>query len=129
MLLKRGDVEFAVAQSFSKNFGLYGERVGALHLVTLSGQAKTKVVGQLERLQRSEITTAPSYGARIVSIVLQDEAIGRQWQQDLLHMSGRMQAMRERLYELLTELKTPGSWEHLVSEVCIFRSCIFYEQY
>lgn len=129
MLLNRGDVEFAVAQSFSKNFGLYGERVGTFHLVTLSSQAKTKVVGQLARLQRSEITSAPSYGARIVSIVLGNEDICQRWQQDLLRISGRMQAMRERLFELLAELKTPGSWEHLVSEVCIFLSCIFYTQY
>ncbi|EYE95222.1 PLP-dependent transferase [Aspergillus ruber CBS 135680] len=85
-------------------------------LIDLAYQAKAKVATQLERLQRSEITTTPSYGARTVSIILGYENIRRQWQQDLLHMSDRMQVMRKRLYELLTALRKPGSWDHLVSE-------------
>lgn len=76
-----------MAQSFSKNFGLYGERVGVLHVVTLSSQAKAKVAVQLERLQRSEIMSAPSYGARIVATILENDSLCQQWQQDLLKMS------------------------------------------
>lgn len=52
----RGSLELAVAQSFSKNMGLYGERVGALHLLTTSPGAAGKVKGNLLRLQRGQIS-------------------------------------------------------------------------
>ncbi|PQE18767.1 aspartate aminotransferase protein [Rutstroemia sp. NJR-2017a WRK4] len=110
-------LEFVVAQSFSKNFGLYGERVGALHVVTRSKEASSKVLGHVLRLQRAEITTPPSYGAKIVAIILSDKELFRQWEDDLQHMSNRMKSMRQRLYEELKWGQTLGEWEHIVSEV------------
>ncbi|PQE03238.1 aspartate aminotransferase protein [Rutstroemia sp. NJR-2017a BBW] len=110
-------LEFVVAQSFSKNFGLYGERVGALHVVTRSEEASSKVLAHVLRLQRAEITTPPSYGAKIVAIILSDKELFRQWEDDLQHMSNRMKSMRQRLYEELKQRQTPGEWEHIISEV------------
>jgi aspartate aminotransferase len=56
-----------VFQSFAKNAGLYGERVGALHVVSPTKETSTKVKSQLSVLQRSEISNPPTHGARIVS--------------------------------------------------------------
>ena len=53
-------------QSFAKNAGLYGERVGALHLIAPNTETADRVRSQLSVLQRSEISNPPSYGARIV---------------------------------------------------------------
>lgn len=53
-------------QSFAKNAGLYGERVGALHVVGATSDAGARVKSQLSVLQRSEISNPPTYGARIV---------------------------------------------------------------
>ncbi|KAK0609271.1 Aspartate aminotransferase [Lasiodiplodia hormozganensis] len=113
----RPALEFCVAQSFSKNFGLYSERVGALHVVTRSAEIAARVSGKLKRLQRAEITTPPAFGARVVAKVLGDAALYKQWEEDLLRMSGRMKRMRERLYEELQARETPGEWEHVLSEV------------
>lgn len=115
--LSRPFLEFCVAQSFSKNFGLYSERVGALHVVTHSAAIAARVAGKLQRLQRAEITTAPAFGARVVARVLGDAALYQQWEEDLLRMSGRMRRMRERLVEELRARGTPGEWGHVLSEV------------
>ena len=56
-------------QSFAKNAGLYGERVGALHLVSPTKEAGERVRSQMSVLQRSEISSPPSYGARVVSVI------------------------------------------------------------
>lgn len=61
-------VPMLVCQSFAKNAGLYGERVGALHLISPTKEAKERVASQMSVLQRSEISNPPSYGARVVSV-------------------------------------------------------------
>lgn len=61
-----GDETDAVMQSFAKNAGLYGERVGALHVVSADKEIADRVRSQLSVLQRSEISNPPSHGARLV---------------------------------------------------------------
>lgn len=116
----RKNLEFVVAQSFSKNFGLYGERIGALHVVSRAPEISSRISGKLVRLQRAQITSPPAFGARIVAKILGDQALYRQWQDDLHRMSGRMKQMRQRLYEELMKRNTPGSWEHILSEVLLW---------
>lgn len=111
------DLEMGVAQSFSKNFGLYAERVGALHLKTTSAKTAHNVVNLLEQLTRSELTSPPAYGARIVAVVLNDEGLFAKWELDLKTMSSRIAQMREALYNELIRLNTPGKWEHILTQV------------
>ena len=111
------DLELCIAQSFSKNFGLYSERVGALHVKTQSGETSARVQSMLEQLVRSEMTTPPAYGARIVSKVLNDEIIYAQWVKDLQSMSSRMQHMRQALHSALLKYGAPGDWDHILRQV------------
>ena len=71
--------ELVIAQSFAKNFGLYGERAGCFHAVTApasdASQTITRIASQLAILQRSEISNPPIYGARIASTVLNDDKL------------------------------------------------------
>jgi aspartate aminotransferase len=67
MFVEEG-VAMLVCQSFAKNAGLYGERVGALHVVLRDEEGAKRVKSQLSVLQRSEISNPPSNGARIVSV-------------------------------------------------------------
>ncbi|OAA66679.1 aspartate aminotransferase [Niveomyces insectorum RCEF 264] len=115
----RGTIEFAVAQSFSKNFGLYGERVGALHIVSRDSDAAVRVEGALQTVYRAEITASPGFGAKIVSTIFQTPDLKRQWQQDLKTMSGRLKYMRRRLYDELSKRSTPGNWDHLLTDGCL----------
>lgn len=116
--------ELCVAQSFAKNFGLYGERTGAFHFVSAPGpdaaKANANVASQLAILQRSEISNPPAYGARIASKVLNDPTLFRQWEEDLRTMSGRIQEMRAGLRERLEKKGTPGSWDHITSQIGMF---------
>ncbi|KAM0418882.1 hypothetical protein ACHAPT_012147 [Fusarium lateritium] len=113
-----------IAQSFAKNFGLYGQRAGAVHVVTAPGptaQDMTKrIASQLSIISRSEMSSPPIYGAKLVSIVLNDTQLFREWQENLLTMSGRIIDMRVNLKQDLDRLQTPGNWDHITSQVGMF---------
>ncbi|KAJ5890081.1 hypothetical protein N7504_010891 [Penicillium tannophilum] len=116
--------ELCVAQSFAKNFGLYGERTGAFHFVSAPGAdastANAHVASQLAILQRSEISNPPAYGARIASRILNDPVLFKEWEADLRTMSGRILEMRAGLKERLEKKGTPGNWDHITSQIGMF---------
>lgn len=124
----RPQLEFCVAQSFSKNFGLYGQRTGALHVVTSSspGKVPQAVQANLSYLVRSEYGMAPRGGSDIVKTVLGSPELREKWHGDLKHMSGRIIAMRQALYDELVRLGTPGTWDHILSQVSLLSlsSCL-----
>lgn len=116
--------ELCIAQSFAKNFGLYGERAGCFHFVTSPGSDAQntikRIASQLAILQRSEISNPPAYGARIASTILNDEKLFREWEENLKTMSGRIKEMRTALRSKLEELKTPGTWNHITDQIGMF---------
>lgn len=72
-------LEVMVAQSFAKNFGLYGERCGALHVVGKTRQPTDNVRDQLRSLIRAEFSSSPAYGSRLVTIVLGNQELAKNW--------------------------------------------------
>jgi aspartate aminotransferase len=116
--------EMCIAQSFAKNFGLYGQRTGALHFVNGPGadaeRANANVASQLSILQRSGISNPPAYGARIAGRVLNDPGLFAEWEDDLRTMSGRIAEMRRGLRQRLEAKGTPGSWAHITSQIGMF---------
>jgi aspartate aminotransferase len=116
--------EMVIAQSYAKNFGLYGERAGCFHFVTASSphaqDTVSRVGSQLAILQRSEISNPPAYGARIASLVLNDKKLFAQWEEDLKTMSGRIIEMRKALRSKLEEMGTPGTWHHITDQIGMF---------
>ncbi|KAI0870623.1 aspartate aminotransferase-like protein [Hypoxylon argillaceum] len=115
-----GRTEFAVAQSFSKNFGLYGERVGALHLVVGGRGGADGVEEVLKTIARAEITSPPGFGAKIVATIVKTPDLREQWQRDMKTISGRLRNIRKRLYDELTKRGTPGNWGHFVTDIGMF---------
>ncbi|TDL27377.1 aspartate aminotransferase [Rickenella mellea] len=114
-------VPMLVCQSFAKNAGLYGERVGCLHVVGATKDAADRVKSQLSVLQRSEISNPPSHGARLVSLILTDASLFEEWKRDIQTMAQRIISMRKELHRLLTEeLHTPGNWDHIVNQIGMF---------
>jgi aspartate aminotransferase, cytoplasmic len=116
--------ELFVAQSFAKNFGLYGERAGAFHTVVAAADdasdSAVRIGSQLATLQRSEISNPPLYGARIASTVLNSPELFSEWEENLRTMSGRIIEMRTALRNKLEELGTPGTWNHLTDQIGMF---------
>lgn len=117
--------EMCIAQSFAKNFGLYGERAGAFHFVTSPSpdaqDTVARVASQLAILQRSEISNPPAYGARIASLVLNDPALFKEWEANLRTMAGRIIDMRKELRSKLEQLNgKEGSWKHITDQIGMF---------
>lgn len=71
--------EMLICQSFSKNYALYGERCGALHVVTTSPVAAQNVHDQLRCLIRWEFSSSPAFGSRLVSIIQESDVLRGQW--------------------------------------------------
>ncbi|KAK0552507.1 Aspartate aminotransferase, cytoplasmic [Tilletia horrida] len=117
----RRSIPLLICQSFAKNAGLYGERIGALHIVSATPEQTKAVTSQLSVIQRSEISNPPAFGARIVSMILNDVTLWNQWRVDVKAMAWRIIDMRQRLFEILTnELKTPGNWDHVTKQIGMF---------
>lgn len=93
--------EMFVAYSFSKNFGLYGERLGALIAVCSDSNTAQKVQRQLKSLIRAGYSTAPLHPSRIVTTILQSAALRLQWQEELTQMRNRISLMRHILVDRL----------------------------
>ncbi|GAA6044128.1 hypothetical protein JCM8097_004722 [Rhodosporidiobolus ruineniae] len=122
-------VPLLVCQSYAKNAGLYGERIGALNIVaTHAGDVEggaERVKSQLLILQRQEISNPPTFGARIVSLILNDAQLFSEWRDDIRTMAHRIIAMREKLFDLLeNQLKTPApgpnGWRHVKEQIGMF---------
>ncbi|KAL7752265.1 ribosomal RNA processing protein [Sorochytrium milnesiophthora] len=114
------NLELFVAQSFAKNFGLYGERCGCLTVVAPTA-AQAKAAGsQIAKLVRAMYSNPPAYGARIVSLVLNDPSLYAEWLENLQTMSSRIKLMRQMLFDALQALGTPGSWNHILDQIGMF---------
>ncbi|PWY76018.1 aspartate transaminase [Aspergillus sclerotioniger CBS 115572] len=109
-----------VAQSFSKNFGLYGERVGALHLVVPRYLSAEGARSELIALARTEYSNPPRFGASIVEMVWGDEGLRSQWERDLETMSVRIKMMRRELRRRLDDSGVSGDWSHIESQIGMF---------
>jgi len=104
-LFTQSGMSFFIASSFSKSFSLYGERVGALTVVTQSKEETSKVVSQIKRVIRTNYSNPPTHGATIVATVLNDATLRNMWEQELMEMRDRIKAMRELLVK---ELQAAG---------------------
>ncbi len=93
--------ELIVCTSFSKNFGLYNERVGALTLVAESADTAQVVLSQMKACIRSNYSNPPAHGASIVTSVLNDVALKKRWEEEVGGMRDRIHSMRGLFVETL----------------------------
>ncbi|MDR6231305.1 aromatic-amino-acid transaminase [Pseudomonas sp. SORGH_AS199] len=90
---------FLVSSSFSKSFSLYGERVGALTLVSESREESARVLSQVKRVIRTNYSNPPTHGATIVASVLSNPELRALWEAELGEMRQRIRTMRNALVE------------------------------
>ena len=93
-LLEASGAEFIVCQSFAKNMGLYGERVGMVHFVCASVEAAKCVLSQLKLVVRPMYSSPPIHGGELVIRVLGDEQRCLAWKQELKETALRIHKMR-----------------------------------
>jgi aromatic-amino-acid transaminase len=96
-LFAESGMSFFVSSSFSKSFSLYGERVGALSIVTQSADESRRVLSQVKRVIRTNYSNPPTHGAMIVANVLGNPELRAQWEAELGEMRERIRGMRERM--------------------------------
>ncbi|MFM7174115.1 MAG: amino acid aminotransferase [Caldilinea sp.] len=93
--------DLLVASSYSKNFGLYNERVGALTLVAESSNGAAAALSHIKRVIRANYSNPPSHGASVVAAVLTDGELRALWEEEVCAMRGRIQKMRQAFVETL----------------------------
>lgn len=116
----QGDAELMVCSSFSKNFGLYGERVGALSVVSRTVDNCQAVQSQIKRVVRTNYSNPPMHGAEIVNRILQDAASRTRWEQELGLMRERIGAMRQLLVEKLHARGVPEDYSFITRQRGMF---------
>ncbi|QYJ80446.1 amino acid aminotransferase [Shewanella acanthi] len=95
--------ELLVANSFSKNFGLYNERIGAVTVVAQDADQAVRAFSQIKRTIRANYSNPPAHGALIVSTILSDAGLKAQWVQELTEMRERIAEMRTLFVQSLKD--------------------------
>ena len=106
-LFAESGLSFFVSSSFSKSFSLYGERVGALSIITESKDESARVLSQVKRVIRTNYSNPPTHGATIAAAVLNSPELRAMWEEELAEMRLRIRGMRLQMVELLSK-KAPG---------------------
>ena len=84
-----------VAQSFSKNFGLYQDRVGALHIITANDDEAKRVASRMKIAIRTNYSNPPAHGGGIVQTILNDPDLYAQWETEVTDMRKRIHRVRD----------------------------------
>lgn len=102
-ILARHCPNLLIASSYSKNFGLYNERVGALTLVAGTPGAAETALSHIKRAVRANYSNPPAHGAAVVATVLHDGELKRLWEDEVRQMRDRINTMRHLFVETLQE--------------------------
>lgn len=113
-------IPFLVSSSFSKSFSLYGERIGALTVVTHNEEEASRVQSKLKALIRTNYSNPPTHGAKIVATVLNDPELLKQWHADLKEMRERIKTMRKELVDELKALGVTENFDHIIKQKGMF---------
>jgi aspartate/tyrosine/aromatic aminotransferase len=112
--------ELIICSSFSKNFGLYNERVGALSIVAADKQAADTVQSQVKATIRSNYSNPPSHGGELVVTVLSDPDLERLWRGEVDEMRARINGMRTLLVDTLKAKGVPGDFSFITQQRGMF---------
>lgn len=122
--------QIMLSQSFAKNFGLYGERVGLFSVVTADEEEAERVTSQLKLVVRAMYSNPPIHGARIVAEVLSDAALKAEWYSECKGMADRINSMRSAFRAKLeagqssracgSTAPTIKKWNHITDQIGMF---------
>lgn len=109
-----------VSSSFSKSLSLYGERVGALSIVTASKEEAARTLSQLKRVIRTNYSNPPTHGGQAVAMVLTSPELRQQWDQELGQMRERIKVMRKMLVDKIRALRADFDFSFIVEQRGMF---------
>lgn len=110
----------ACSQSYAKNMGLYGQRVGCLSVVCDTAQEAAAVESQLKAIARPMYSNPPLHGALMVTRILQDPKLKQQWYGEVKEMADRIISMRALLRSKLESGGSEWPWKHVTDQIGMF---------
>ncbi|MHD0456683.1 amino acid aminotransferase [Serratia marcescens] len=112
--------ELIVASSYSKNFGLYNERVGACTLVAADAETADRAFSQVKAAIRANYSNPPSHGAAVVATILGNDALRAMWEQELTDMRQRIHRMRQLFVNTLQEKGAQQDFSFIIQQNGMF---------
>ena len=109
-----------ICSSYSKNFGLYSERVGCLIYKSNNENKSEKLLSQLKKTARTIYSNPPAHGSEIVKIILNDESLKNLWTKDLTTLRNRIISMRTSLNSNLKELRCSKDFSFIEDQKGMF---------
>jgi len=109
-----------VSNSFSKSFSLYGERIGALSVVSADKDEAARVLSQLKRIIRANYSTPPTHGGQMVASVLASPELMSMWEVELGAMRERIRAIRRSLVDKLHARKPQADFRFVLEQRGMF---------
>ncbi len=119
-LFSASGLQFFVSSSFSKSFSLYGERVGALSIVTAAKDEAARVLSQVKRVIRTNYSNPPTHGGAVVAAVLSNPELRQMWEDELGAMRVRIRSMRSSLVEKLKAKGTKTDFSFITKQRGMF---------
>ncbi|NLY26329.1 MAG: aspartate/tyrosine/aromatic aminotransferase [Alcaligenaceae bacterium] len=119
-LFAKHDLTMFISSSFSKSFSLYGERVGALTLVTADKEEAGRVLSQVKRVIRTNYSNPPTHGGTVVSMVLNSPELFGLWSDELAGMRDRIRTMRQQLVAKLKEHGVTQNFDFVLAQRGMF---------
>lgn len=119
-LFANAGLDFLVASSFSKSFNLYGERVGALTVVTHSSDEAQRITSHLKICARANYSNPPAFGARIVEFVLSDSDRFAHWEAEVAGMRDRIKRMRQLLVNEMGKVGAKRDFSFVTEQAGMF---------
>lgn len=112
--------ELLVASSYSKNFGLYNERVGACTLVARDAENADRAFSQIKAVIRANYSNPPSHGAAVVATILGNDALRAIWEQELSDMRQRIHRMRQLFVSTLQDKGAQQDFRFIIQQNGMF---------
>ena len=119
-LFAASGIPFFVSSSFSKSFSLYGERVGALSIITGNQEEAGRVLSQAKRVIRTNYSNPPTHGATVVASVLNSPELRAMWEEELAGMRERIRGMRMAMVEQLAALNCKRDFSFVAQQRGMF---------
>lgn len=108
------------SSSFSKSLSLYGERVGAINIVTESNDEAVRVLSQLKRIIRTNYSNPPTHGGQVSTMVLSDPELRMLWERELGEMRDRIKHMRRALVDKIRALRADIDFSFILDQRGMF---------
>jgi len=112
--------EMLVCSSFSKNFGLYRERTGALTVVAADATQASTVMSQVKLRIRYIYSNPPSHGAQVAAVILSDKELKAQWLEEVADIRNRINEMRHLFVKTLKEMGVDQDFDSIIKQRGMF---------